>query len=68
MFKTNQYLSAVSGRATDKEGKLNFKGPELPYFSSKSGVVGTQKNCLDETILLSTNNIGFREGIRKLVW
>ena len=31
-------------------------------------VLVTQKNCLDETILLSTNNIWFRGEIRKLAW
>ena len=27
------------------------------YFSTKTDVVGAQKNCLDETVLLSTQNI-----------
>ena len=27
------------------------------YFSNKTYVVGTQKNCLSETVLLSTQNI-----------
>ena len=27
------------------------------YFSTKTYVVGTQKNCLNETVLLSTQNI-----------
>ena len=29
----------------------------ISYFSTKTYVVGTQKNCLNETILLSTQNI-----------
>ena len=28
------------------------------YFSAKTYVVGSQKNCLNETVLLSTQNIG----------
>ena len=28
------------------------------YFSTKAYGVGTQKNCLNETILSSTQNIG----------
>ena len=27
------------------------------YFSTETYVVGTQKNCLNETVLLSTQNI-----------
>ena len=33
----------------------NFK--EFSYFSTKTYVVGTQKNRLNETVLLSTQNI-----------
>ena len=32
-----------------------------PYLTCKTYVVGTQKNRLSETILLSTNNIGLNE-------
>ena len=35
------------------------------YYSSKIYVVGTQKNRLDETVLLSTQNICFDVLIRK---
>ena len=30
--------------------------PSCSYFSTKTTVVGTQKNCLNETVLLSTQN------------
>ena len=30
---------------------------KFPYFSTKIYVVGTQKNRLNETVLLSTQNI-----------
>ena len=35
------------------------------YFSTKTYVVGTQKNCLNETVLLSTNNICLNWWVRK---
>ena len=35
------------------------------YFSTKTYVVGTQKNCLDETVLLSTQNTCLNGWIRK---
>jgi len=37
-----------------------------PIFITKSNVIGTHQNRLDGTILMSTNNIGFRAGIKKL--
>ena len=39
--------------------KINF------YFSSKTHVVGTQKNRLNETVLLSTQNICLKLWVRK---
>ena len=35
------------------------------YFSTKTYVVGTQKNRLDETVLLSTQNICKKLWVRK---
>ena len=35
----------------------NEKNNFLSYFSTKTYVVGTQKNRLNETVLLSTQNI-----------
>ena len=35
------------------------------YFLAKTYVVGTQKNCLHETVLLSTQNKCFNWWIRK---
>ena len=35
------------------------------YFSTKTYVVGTQKNLLDETVLLSTQNICLNWSVRK---
>ena len=29
----------------------------LSYFSTKTYIVGTQKNCLNEAVLLSTENV-----------
>ena len=45
--------------------KLVFTQQYPSYDSIKPYVVGTQKNCLTETILLSTNNIGF-EGYSRI--
>ena len=36
-----------------------FSPQYFPYYSIKSYVVGTQKNCLTQMILLSTHNIVF---------
>ena len=35
------------------------------YFSTKTYVVDTQKNCLNETVLLSTQNICYNLWVRK---
>ena len=35
------------------------------YFSAKTYVVGTQKNCLNEIVLLSTQNICLKVWVRK---
>ena len=40
---------------------------EKPYLTLKPYVVGTQKNCLSETILLSAHNIRF-SGVMKEIW
>ena len=39
-----------------------------PYSTFKPYVVGTQKNRLSETILLSTHSIGFDLVIREILW
>ena len=33
---------------------------QFSYFSTKTYVVGTQKNNLNETVLLSIQNLGFK--------
>ena len=38
---------------------------DYSYFSTKTYAVGTQKNSLDETVLLSTQNICFIWFVRK---
>ena len=38
---------------------------ELFYFSTKTYIVGAQKNCLNETVLLSTQNICQKLWVRK---
>ena len=46
-----------------KRGIQLFSPQYLSYYSTYPYVVGTQKNRLTETILLSTNNIGFKVNI-----
>ena len=41
------------GRPLEKRAYLKISS----YFSTKTYVVGTQKNCLNETVLLNTQNI-----------
>ena len=36
---------------------MDKKINKISFFPIKTYVVGTQKNCLDETVLLSTQNI-----------
>ena len=47
------FLQKLYSRPPDKSAylKINFS-----YFSTKTYVVGTQKNRLNETVLLSTQN------------
>ena len=40
---------------------------QFSYFSTKASVVGAQKNRLNETVLLSTQNIWLKWWIRKYV-
>ena len=51
-FSIEQYVN----RALDKEHFFMFPNP---YLTFKPYVVSTQENRLSETILLSTDNIGF---------
>ena len=44
------------GRALENVSFIKFQNP---YFTLKPYVVDTQKNRLNETIYLSTHNIGF---------
>ena len=37
--------------------RVHNKKKQFSYFSTKTYVVGTQKNCLNERILLSIQNI-----------
>ena len=41
---------------------------ENPYMAVKPYSVGTQKNRLSETILLSTHNLGFSGVIKQIFW
>ena len=52
----------ASGLTSGKDVKLNNY---FPYFSTKAYVVGTQKNHLNEMVLLSTQNICLNLPIRK---
>ena len=46
-------INLITGQGSRKECILeNY----FLFFSSKTYVVGTQKNCLNETVLLSTQN------------
>ena len=38
------------------------------YFFKKTYVVGAHYNCLAETILMSTHNIGFYEDLTKIIF
>ena len=55
-------LLTHSGRPLVKSAykKLRVRTKIISYFSTKTYVVGTQKNRLSETILLSTQNISSR--------
>ena len=46
---------SIYNRPQDKCVTENY----FSYFSTKTYVVGTQKNCLNETALLSTQNMCF---------
>ena len=50
-YKHHEKESTNNNRPPDKSVQLNFF-----YFSTKTYVVGTQKNRLDGTVLLSTQN------------
>ena len=45
--------------------KIRVGKYEFIYFSTKTYVVGTQKNRLNETVLLSSHNICLNWRIRK---
>ena len=49
----NDIINDIESRPPDKCVLENY----FLYFSSKTYVVGTQKNHLTETVLLSTQNI-----------
>ena len=60
------------GRKATKQTKQNrplvksvYQKKYFSYFSTKTYVVGTQKNCLNETVLLSTQNIFLNWWVRK---
>ena len=46
-------INSLTGLSSKELAKKIY----LSYFSSKTYVVGTQKNRLNETVLLSTQNI-----------
>ena len=52
---SSSYIDYKTGKLTDLQIRVRI-GNYFLYFSSKTYVVGTQKNCLDETVLLSTQN------------
>ena len=57
---SNQIIIKAPRKDCETETKSYFC-----YFSAKTDVVGTQKNRLDETVLLSTQNICLDCWIRK---
>ena len=52
MFKKHFEYQANANQVIECVPKNNFS-----YFPTKTYVVGTQKNCLKETLFLSTQNI-----------
>ena len=50
------YISVISG--PDKEAYKLFSPQYLSYYPTKPYGIGTQINCPNEMILLSTHNIG----------
>ena len=54
VYPVKTYL--LQGQSSRYEGVQVFY---IYYFYSKPYVVGSHYNCLDETILMSTHNIGF---------
>ena len=48
-----KFIDKVDIRPLDKK-QLLIANYYFSYFSNKTYVVGTQKNCLNETVLLST--------------
>ena len=57
MHSTNRFdLSKVVFQCSYMRFRSPNKSVLLFFFSTKTNVVGTQKNCLNETVLLSTQN------------
>ena len=50
-------LMCASKKKTDKPLVISVCTKKIMFFSTKRYVVGTQKNRLNETVLLSTENI-----------
>ena len=59
MDQTGQMLRLTDLQIRVKTLKL------FSYFSTKNYVVGTQKNSLNENVLLSIQNINFNRWLRK---
>ena len=62
----SSWLPDSQVRYREIRNELVFSHPYLSYDSSKPYAVGTQKNRLIDTILLSTHNIGFWSQV--MIW
>ena len=49
------------------EADLQIRMQLFSYFSTKTYAVGTQKNCLNETVLLSTKNMCYKLMDKKII-
>ena len=54
---TDLTSKVLKERTFGQSSALLLTKKQFSYFSTKTYVVGTQKNCLDVTVLLSTQNI-----------
>ena len=58
-------LEALADTLTGLQIIVRNQTIHFPYLSSKTYVVGAQKNRLNETVFLSTHNISFNWWLRK---
>ena len=60
----SQSVDESSPRNAGKSSRLSIEN-YFPYSSTKTYIVGAQKNCLNETVLLSTQNTCLNWWVRK---